>query len=84
MTTQDDLTEAVGALAGLAGAANYALAGYQLTDESGPLERALEAIGNAHTAANQALDELEGQPDATVTQLNTQLNTQLRPEDEPA
>lgn len=78
MTAQDDLTEAVGALAGLAGAANYALAGYQLTDEAGPLERALEAIGNAHQTAVDALDDLAEQPDATVTQLHAD------PEDEPA
>lgn len=76
MSKQDDLTEAVGALAGLAGAVNYALAGFQLTDEAGPLERALEAIGNAHQTAVDALDELVEQPNATITQLH--------PEDEPA
>ena len=70
MTLQDDLTNAVGALATLAGAANYALAGYQLTDEAGPLERALDAIATAFNDAMHALDELQGQSDATVTQLH--------------
>lgn len=62
-----DLQDAITAITGLSGATSYSLAIYELRHNPKPLRLALEALSEHVTNANQALDDLEGQPDATVT-----------------